>query len=82
MAFVTSAILIAGGPGDDAVTGVAAGGEVVMTPQSRYKELGGKYICPIVILRFTIAGVVLLAMMLFIVSRRVFLVSRYDGFVP
>ena len=82
MAFVTSAILIAGGPGDDAVTGVAAGGEVVITPQSRYEELGGKYICPIVILRFTIAGVVLLAMMLFIVSRRVFLVSRYDGFVP
>ena len=42
MAFVTSAIVSAGGPGDGAVTGVAAGGEVVMTPQSRYEGLGGK----------------------------------------
>ena len=65
-----------------AVTGVAAGGEVVKTPKSRYVTLGGKYRCPIVILRSTKAGVVLFAMMLFIVLVRDSLVRLLNGNVP
>ena len=79
MALVMPATVRAGGPVAGAVTGIAAGGKVVMTPQSSYEGLGGKYICPIVILRFTKTGVVLFAMMLFIVSLRDFFVRRLDG---
>ena len=82
MALVTSAIVRAGGPVADADTGVAAGGEVVITPQSRYVGLGGKNRCAIVIERFTTAGAVLVAMMLRIVSRRSFFVRRFFGLVP
>ena len=79
MALVMLATVSAGGPVAGVVTGVAAGGEVVMTPQSRYEGLGGKYTCPIVILRFTKAGVMPFAMMLFIVSVRDFFVRRFGG---
>ena len=78
MALVTSAIVRTGGPVAAAVTGFAAGGEVVKTPKSRYVKLGGKYRCANEIVRFTIAGTVLVAMMLRIVSRREFFVRRVE----
>ena len=78
MALVTSAIVRTGGPVVGAVTGVAAGGDVAKTAKSRYEMLGGKYRCANEIVRFTRAGVVLVAMMLLIVSRRDFLVRRFE----
>ena len=78
MAIVTSAIVRTAGPVAAAVTGFAAGGEVEKTPKSRNVMLGGKYRCANEIVIFTIAGTVLVAMMLRILSRREFLVRRVD----